>query len=89
MRDAVFGRKKAEKQFEKLDIHTKKKVITAIQELTQDPSLGTPLTGKLRGYNKYRLGDYRIIYSYNDEKIIVVAIAHRSNVYEEFTRYIN
>ncbi|MDZ8223021.1 type II toxin-antitoxin system RelE/ParE family toxin [Nostoc sp. ChiVER01] len=41
------------------------------------------LKGDYTGYYRYRIGDYRVIYSINDEvvQVLVVAIAHRSEVY--------
>ena len=41
------------------------------------------LKGDLAGYYRYRVGDYRVVYSINDEQqlVIVAIIAHRSEVY--------
>lgn len=41
------------------------------------------LKGDLAGYYRYRVGDYRVVYSINDERqlVIVAIIAHRSEVY--------
>ncbi len=45
---------------------------------------GKALKGNLRGYWRYRIGDYRIITEINDDeiKIIVVGIGHRKDIYE-------
>jgi mRNA interferase RelE/StbE len=42
------------------------------------------LKGDYAGYYRYRIGDYRVIYSINDEvvQVLVVAIANRSEAYE-------
>lgn len=42
------------------------------------------LKGILSGYYRYRIGDYRLFYEINDEKIIifVIDIADRKNAYE-------
>jgi mRNA interferase RelE/StbE len=42
------------------------------------------LKGTLTGYYRYRLGDYRIVYSVNDDRRIVVValIATRGSVYD-------
>jgi mRNA interferase RelE/StbE len=36
------------------------------------------------GYYRYRIGDYRVIYSVDDDlaQVFVVLIAHRSEAYE-------
>ncbi len=41
------------------------------------------LTGDFKGYRKYRVGDYRIIYRVEYERLIVYIIAaeHRGDVY--------
>jgi len=42
------------------------------------------LKGDYAGYCRYRIGDYRVIYSVEDEvvQVFVVAIAHRSEAYK-------
>ncbi len=41
------------------------------------------LTGKLAGYYRYRLGDYRVVYAVNEQSAVVeiVMIAHRKDAY--------
>jgi mRNA interferase RelE/StbE len=43
------------------------------------------LTGQWKGYYKLRMGDYRIIYQleYDERLIIVLALGHRREVYDE------
>jgi mRNA interferase RelE/StbE len=42
------------------------------------------LKGRLSGYYRYRLGDYRVIYEVNqsDRVVIIVLIGHRARIYE-------
>ncbi|MEG3977945.1 type II toxin-antitoxin system RelE/ParE family toxin [Microcoleus sp. herbarium8] len=42
------------------------------------------LKGDFVGYYRYGIGDYRVIYSIDDEvvQVFVMAIAHRSEAYE-------
>lgn len=52
--------------------------------LSADPlRYGEPLKRSLQGYRKLRVGDYRVIYKVNKEKIIVFKIGHRKEVYEK------
>lgn len=88
MREVLFGRRKAEKQFEKLDSFARKRIAKEIEEIRNDPNMGTPLTGDLAGYYKYRKDPYRIVYSFTEDKIMIVAIDIRDDVYEELKRYI-
>lgn len=43
-----------------------------------------PLTGKLAGFFKPRVGDYRVIYEFSDEEktITIDRIGHRRDVYD-------
>ena len=42
------------------------------------------LTGDLAGYRRYRIGDWRVIYSIDDapKTVAVLSVAHRKEVYE-------
>jgi len=57
------------------------------RRLTQTPELcGEPLRGTLRGYWKLRVGDYRVIYKIGRETVLILAIKHRSTVYESLRK---
>ena len=43
---------------------------------------GKPLRKSLKGYLKLRVGDFRIIFRIEKEKVKIFAIAHRKIVYE-------
>lgn len=43
--------------------------------------VGQPLRQSLKGHRKLRVGDYRIIYRVEGNKIIVLKIGHRREVY--------
>jgi mRNA interferase RelE/StbE len=72
------------KDLKLLPKETRKKALAIIEKsLAQDPYLGRPLTGPFKGLYKYRIGDYRIIYTIEQKKIIlfVLKIRHRKDVY--------
>jgi mRNA interferase RelE/StbE len=51
----------------------------------EDPRrFGNPLTGDLKGLWRYRVGDYRIVASIEDDRFIVliVTVVHRREVYD-------
>lgn len=60
----------------------------AIEEkLTFAPdSYGKPLRRSLRGYRKLRVGDYRVVYRINGDIVFILAIMHRSVIYEKITK---
>ena len=59
------------------------RIILAIRALADDPR--PPQSKKLSGLEQYRLrqGDYRILYSIEDDLLIVfvVAVGHRKEIY--------
>lgn len=57
------------------------------KRLMVDPiGFGKPLRYSLKGHRRLRVSDYRIVYRIDDEikKVIIVAIKHRKDVYEDF-----
>ena len=45
---------------------------------------GKPLVGNLKGYWRYRIGDYRLLAKIEDNKLIIIMvnIGHRRKVYK-------
>ena len=76
-----------DKEFKKLDRYTQKLIhglITKNIDNTDDPRQhGKPLTGDLSGLWRYRIGDYRLICTLNDNRLIILAlsIGHRRDIY--------
>jgi len=49
-----------------------------------DPSrYGKPLRGTLAGYWKLCVEDWRVVYAIRDNEVVVLAIKHRSKIYDE------
>jgi len=64
-----------------------KKIVRCLQQLEQTPRSHPnikALKGNFSGYYRYRIGNYRVIYSVDDQlvQVLVIAIAHRSEAYE-------
>lgn len=80
--------KTADKAFEKIDKSITRSINRYIFErlaTAENPQrLGKPLTGNLKNFWRYRIGDYRLVCSIQDERllIVVVHVAHRKEVYE-------
>jgi len=64
------------------------KIRSAIEEkLTIAPDFyGKPLRRSLKGYRKLRIGDYRVVFRINENKVYILAIMHRSVVYKKITK---
>ncbi|ARN84312.1 type II toxin-antitoxin system RelE family toxin [Candidatus Nucleicultrix amoebiphila] len=78
---------KSEKTFFKLEVKVQKQIQgylrTKIATSMNPRRLGKPLSGKLSGFWRYRVGDYRLICSIQDDELIVlmVTIGHRKDIY--------
>jgi len=80
----VFIKPSAKKELESLPQNDLKKIVEKIKNLAIDPrNYGAE---KLSVEDKYRIrqGNYRIVYSIEDDKliVIVVKIGHRRDVYK-------
>jgi mRNA interferase RelE/StbE len=57
----------------------------ALEKIRSNPFIGLPLSGSWKGYFKYRVREYRIVYEIKDDKLIVyvLRIRHRRDVYDK------
>ncbi len=83
----IFLHPDVQKFYAKADQALAKKIARCLQQLEQTPRSHPnikALKGDYAGLYRYRLGDYRVIYSVEDEivQVFVVAITHRSEAYE-------
>lgn len=87
MKFEVLYTKKAKKSIGKLDTSIKILIKGWIDKNlvnTENPRLyGKALTGNLRNYWRYRVGNYRIIAEIKDNELIVlvVDVGHRRKIY--------
>ena len=83
---SIVYKKSVEKDLKRISKDVQYVIRSAIEEkLVVDPvRFGLPLRRNLRGLMKLRVGDYRIIYSIENETVTVhvIAIGHRKDVYE-------
>ena len=76
----------AQRQLKKLPRTVQADLIALIEQLAQDPK--PPGCKKLKGRQgqyRVRLGDYRVIYSIEEEALVVrvIKVGHRRDIYEE------
>ncbi len=77
--------RKANKALLKLPSEVQQRLVRAAEELEEDPRPHG--TKKLKGEDdlyRIRVGDYRILYTIEDDKLIVlvVRVGHRKDVYQ-------
>lgn len=73
--------------FAAADIPLAKKLRRCFEYLETNPKSGPnikSLRGEFAGYRRYRIGDWRVVYSVHEPKrrVFVADIAHRRDVYE-------
>ena len=77
-----------EKDVPKLNAAMKKRIKPAIENrLPQEPEkYSRPLRKTLKGYRKIRVGDYRIVLRVDADRIIILGICHRKDVYKKIEK---
>lgn len=84
----VRSTKQFDKQFAKLDKSVKKQILDWLDEHIEDnPNprhTGKALQGNLKGYWRYRIGNYRIICDIIDKELVVLGlqVGHRKQIYK-------
>lgn len=76
----------AVKQLSKLDKPFSKRIIDYMDSIAKDPTAsGKSLKHEYRGYWRYRVGDYRVISSIDNDilTVLVVRVGHRKDVYDQ------
>lgn len=85
----IFFHPKAKDFFDKLGAQFQRRIKKKISELKEFPEeRGKHL--KHSGFWSLRIGDYRAIYEIDreQERIIVLFIGHRKNVYDDFLKMV-
>ena len=60
------------------------RVLDVVERLEHWPQVSgiKALTGDWRGHSRIRTGDYRVVFKVLPDRIVVVRVAHRKEVYE-------
>jgi mRNA interferase RelE/StbE len=86
--EILYHTKVVKEDIENISTDWRNKIRFTIEEkLTIAPDFyGKPLRRSLRGYRKLRVGDYRIVFRINEKKVFILAIMHRSVIYQKITK---
>jgi len=81
----VLWHEHALNDLKEFDRQTAGKIVSRVKSyLSQDPEkLGKPLKGVLKGLYRYRIGDYRIMYSIDrgENQISILYVGRRKDIY--------
>ena len=74
---------KAFEDLSQLDRSSAARVLKKVRWFAEEfPSVQpVPLTGKLKGLFKLRVGDLRVLYTLEKDKLVIHAVRHRRDIY--------
>ena len=83
MARAVVLTKRARKDLQAIDSPMRERIARRIDTLGNDPlpDDAKPLRGAWEGYYRIRVGDYRVIYAFDEVLVTVVRILQRKDAY--------
>ena len=82
---AVAFRKVALRKLASLPAPERHRLFNAVNSLAENPAAGTPLKGKLAGFYRLRVGDWRVIYEVNElpsPSVVIRALGSRGDIYK-------
>ncbi len=80
---SISIKQSAAKALEKIARDERLRIISAIDQLGENPAAGSVLKGEFSGLRRIRVGNYRVVYEVQDQQlvILVIRIGHRREVY--------
>ena len=72
----------AAKELKRLTKSDRERIIRAIDQLGENPLTGTILKGTLRGIWRLRIGNYRVLYEFGED-VLILRVAHRREAYRD------
>jgi len=79
----ILWERRAVKELGGLPPRAQERIVVAVEGLRRDPLAGRVLSGEWKGLRRLRVGDYRVVYGFDGERILVTVlrVAHRREVY--------
>ena len=74
----------AEKSFLKLPRDIQKRIIQKLESYLQSPNpliFAKRLAGTMQPCYRFQIGDYRVIFDWEPEKILILKVGHRREIY--------
>ena len=82
MASKLFYKASVEKDLRRIDRQVAQRIITKLEKaFDEELDPGEPLKGEFHGLFKFRVGDYRVIYTHIRDGVLVLRIAHRKESY--------
>ena len=79
----IAFKKSVSRDFKKIDKEQVKRILKKIEaEIPQKAETLPTLTGKFSGLRKFRVGDFRVIFSIIGDTALILRIRHRKEAYK-------
>jgi len=79
----IYFTKRANKDIDRYNEITKKKIINKLKEYSKNPhKYSKKLISSKIGSYRFKIGEYRVIFDMEDDKIIILRIGHRMEIYK-------
>lgn len=80
----IFYKQSVSKDFKKIDKQTRSRVFNQLtRALSKNPKQGKKLKGPFKGLYSYRVGNYRVVYTFILKGVLVLRVSHRKEVYKK------
>ncbi|MFH0972334.1 MAG: type II toxin-antitoxin system RelE/ParE family toxin [Candidatus Micrarchaeota archaeon] len=70
------------KQLKRINYADARRILQEVLKLAENPYLGAKLGGRLSDLRKLRIGNYRVLYRFFENMILLSDVGHRQNVYK-------
>lgn len=78
----IAFKKSVSRDLKKIDKDQAERILTKIEEDLPEKADSFPsLTGKFTGLRRFRVGDYRVIYTVIEDTALILRISHRRESY--------
>ena len=78
----IAFKKSVGRDLKKIDKDQANRILSKIEEDLPEKAESSPvLAGKFSGLRKFRIGNYRVIYSILDDTVLILRISHRREAY--------
>ena len=79
----ITFKKSVSRDLKKLDIKEAQRILNSIAEELPEIADSLPeLKGKFSGFRKYRIGEYRVVFTILNDSVLITRIRHRKEVYK-------
>ena len=78
----IAFKKSVGRDLKKIDKDQANRILSKVEEDLPEKAESFPvLAGKFSGLRKFRIGNYRVIYSILDDTVLILRISHRREAY--------